>query len=294
MKNSEYRLTKDNFKNVNFTVEKLLIDENLNLNDVEFKLLLDEFKNLKSLNISNQDITYLDLSNLINIESISLIANKKLINIDGFENLNKLSTIFYYNNSDNKDCLIKIIDFSKNKDIICNFDIIYLPFISDYLNNNLDNINFIDNKDVNKIKHIILPINNEYELSIDIINLISKNHLFENDTSIEKLYILKELLKEASTLDIIYVSDLNCNNLYDSNNDLCLFAKNRVDSVNNNINKDIILVNEKINKINNEINKLKNNNLKIDDYILEYKNLINKKEELKKLLNLINLSERIN
>ncbi len=110
--------------------------------------IINQYPNLKRLSISEQsEIQFLDVSTLEQLQELEIKSNGALKNVIGIDKIKDLWTLTFYNNQVYSEKgihdLVKKV-CSPSREFECNFDVLYMPEVINYIKENNINIDSID------------------------------------------------------------------------------------------------------------------------------------------------------
>ena len=228
---TQLRLTKNlvpyldyfpNLTSINITGDK-------GLSQQEIQSIINKYPNMKELTIEYQnELQYLDISNLTKLHSLQLISNNGLKNVVGIEQLNDLYEFTFYDNQLYGDkpkatLMRQVYRILHNSFAECNLDVLYMPdFIIFLEENNLkldeikDYIVWSENlKSGVEMKHSHLKYKTgELYMAYKIAQDIVKKYIKDTDTPKQKFAILYQWMCENVKYDY---TALNNNHTHTNN-----------------------------------------------------------------------------
>ena len=203
-------------------LESITFDSNKSISNEDMQNIINKYPNLKELKIKEQNnITVLDISNLKNLEVLEISSNKDLKRVIGLDKLDNLYRISFFDNivysdSSKNELMGVVYKSSCNLGTECNIDVLYIPYLINYLNSlNLlpndikDNVYFMEHlksgveMSQNDLRYTFDEVRVAYEKAKEIVDKYVKN----TDSNIEKYAILYQWMCENVKYDFDAIND---------------------------------------------------------------------------------------
>lgn len=120
-------------------VKEIILNGDRSINQKQFDEIINMYPNIKSLTIVDQKVSYIDVSNLKELEVLNLNSNRDLVRITGLEKLNKIKKISIFGNQSlNVNSINTLINqtykYIKELGSKCEYDVLYIHDFMNYIN----------------------------------------------------------------------------------------------------------------------------------------------------------------
>ena len=182
--------------------------------------IINQYPNLKRLSISEQsEMQSIDVSSLEQLQELEIKSNSALKRVIGIDNIKDLWSLTFYNNQvysekGIQDLVKKVC--STSREFECNFDVLYMPEVINYIKENNINIDSIDYQ-MKWTEHLKSGVEiSQSDLEYDTKELylayrkaaeIVEQYIAPTDTAEQKYAILYQWMCENVTYDYDALKD---------------------------------------------------------------------------------------